>query len=225
MSATFVTATGTHVGKTFVVTGLIRHWRAAGREVDALKPVVTGFDLDTAASSDPGVLLAALGRPVIVSEIERIAPWRFSEPLSPDIAAQRENRTLDFGSLLAFSCTAIASAKGRLLIEGIGGVMVPLDDRHTVLDWIRAMNIPVVVVTGSYLGSLSHTLTSIDCLQRREIEIKTIVVNETPGSTVPVADTIATLQRFSAPIQIVDLPSLPSADANHPAFAEIAGLL
>jgi dethiobiotin synthetase len=204
---------------------LIRHWRAAGREVDALKPVVTGFDLDTAASSDPGVLLTALGRPVVVPEIERIAPWRFSEPLSPDIAAQRENRTLDFGSLLAFSCTAIASAKNTLLIEGIGGVMVPLDDKHTVVDWIRALNIPVMVVTGSYLGTLSHALTSIDCLQRREIAIKAIVVNETPGSTVPVADTIATLQRFSSPIQIVALPRLPSADANHPVFAEIAGLL
>jgi dethiobiotin synthetase len=225
MSATFITATGTDAGKTFVAAGLIRHWRAAGREVEALKPVVTGFNPDMAASSDPGVLLAALGRPVTLPEIERIAPWRFSEPLSPDMAARRENRVLDFDRLVAFSRDAIASAKGRLLIEGIGGVMVPLDDSHTVLDWVTALNIPVVLVTGSYLGSLSHTLTSIDCLLRRQIAIKAVVVNETVGSTVTVADTIATLKRFATSIPMVSVPRLSAANAGHPAFGEIAGLL
>ena len=225
MSATFLTATGTGLGKTFVAAGLIRHWRATGREVTALKPVVTGFHSEAAFSSDPGVLLTALGCPATLPEIERIAPWRFCEPLSPNMAARRENRVLDFDRLVGFSRGAVAKATGTLLIEGIGGVMVPLDDGHTVLDWIGALNIPVVLVTGSYLGSLSHTLTSIDCLQRRKIAIKTVVVNETPGSTVPVADTIATLKRFSAPIPIVALPHLPRADANHSAFGEIAGLL
>ena len=225
MSAIFITATGTDIGKTFVTAGLIRHWRAAGRAVEALKPVVTGFDPDKAASSDPGVLLAALGRPVTLSEIARIAPWRFSAPLSPDMAAQRENRAIDFDALVAFSRHVIESAKGPLLIEGVGGVMVPLDDRHTVLDWITELNIPAGLVTGSYLGGLSHALTSIDSLQHRAIAIKTIVVNETVGSTVPIADTITTLERLAASIPIVALPRLPTADAVHPAFGEIAGLL
>jgi dethiobiotin synthetase len=112
-----------------------------------------------------------------------------------------------------------------LLIEGVGGVMVPLDHRHTVLDWMTALNISAVLVTGSYLGSLSHALTSIDALQRRAIAIKTIVVNETVGSTVPLVDTATTLQRFAASIPIVALPRLRAADAGHPAFGEIAGLL
>jgi len=225
MSAVFITATGTDIGKTFVAAGAIRHWRSAGRTVDALKPVATGFDPAAAASSDPGVLLSALDRPVTPAEIERIAPWRFSAPLSPDMAARRESRTLDFDALVEFSRSKIACAEGRLVIEGIGGVMVPLDDTHTVLDWMAALNVPVALVTGSYLGSLSHTLTSLDALEHRALSIRTIVVNETPGSTAPLEDTVATLRRFAASIPVVALPRLPAMDRAHPAFGQIAALL
>jgi dethiobiotin synthetase len=224
MSAIFITATGTDIGKTFVAAGLIRHCRAAGRTVDALKPVATGFDPADAAASDPGVLLAALGRPVKSTEIARIAPWRFSAPLSPDMAARRENRAVDFEALVAFSRGATTNAEGTLLVEGIGGVMVPLDGKHTVLDWMAELAIPVVLTAGSYLGSLSHTLTALDALRRRNLVVKALVVNETPGSTVPMPETTATLNRFVAPIPVVTLPRLP-AGATHPAFAEIAGLL
>ena len=79
MTAFFITATGTDIGKTFVASGLIRQWRAAGQQVDALKPVATGFDPASAAASDAGVLLAALGRPVTPAEIDRISPWRFAD--------------------------------------------------------------------------------------------------------------------------------------------------
>jgi dethiobiotin synthetase len=222
MSAIFITATGTDIGKTFVAAGLIRHWRAAGRTVEALKPVVTGYDLTHAAASDPGVLLAALGHPVTPDEIERIAPWRFNAPLSPDMAARRENRAIDFDALVAFSRGALATVQGMLLIEGIGGVMVPLDDQRTVLDWMAALNIPVVLVAGSYLGSLSHTLTSLDVLRRYHLAIKALVVNETPGSTVPMADTVATLKRFAAPIPIMALPRAPTAA--DPKLAKLAAL-
>jgi dethiobiotin synthetase len=223
MSAIFVTATGTDIGKTFVAAGLIRHWRAAGQTVEALKPVVTGFDPTSAATSDPGELLTALGQPVTPTEIERIAPWRFTAPLSPDMAASRENRAIDFDALMDFSRSAIADEQGMLLIEGVGGVMVPLDEQHTVLDWMAALNIPVVLAAGSYLGSLSHTLTSLDALRRRELLIKVLVVNETPGSTVPMADTLTTLKRFAGSTPIVALRRSPTA--SDPAFTEIAALL
>jgi dethiobiotin synthetase len=223
MSAIFVTATGTDIGKTFVAAGLIRHWRAAGRTVEALKPVATGYDPAAAATSDPGMLLAALGRPVTPTEIERIAPWCFTAPLSPDMAARRENRAVDFDALVAFSRGALASAKDMLLIEGIGGVMVPLDDSHTVLDWMAALNIPVVLVAGSYLGSLSHTLTSLDALRGRHLVIKALVVNETQSSRVLMADTVATLKRFAGSTPIVALSRSPTATEQ--TFAEIAALL
>jgi dethiobiotin synthetase len=220
MSAFFITATGTDIGKTFVASGLIRHWRATGRRVDALKPVATGFDPTSAEASDTGVLLAALGRPVTPAEIERISPWRFVAPLSPDMAAQRENRSIDFDALVKFSRAAIESNKDALLIEGIGGIMVPLDDRHTVLDWMIALNIPLVLVTGSYLGSLSHTLTALDVLVRRGLTVRAVVVNETSASPVAMESTVGTIANFARAVPIVGLGRTTAASAA--AFGPIA---
>ena len=225
MSAIFITATGTDVGKTFVASGLIRHFRSTGRAVDALKPVVSGFDPTAAERSDPGRLLAALGRPVTPAELDGIAPFRFAAPLSPDMAARRENRSLDFGEIVAFSQRAIAAAPGVLLIEGVGGVMVPLDDSHTVLDWMLALGVPLVVVTGTHLGTVSHTLTGLDVLKQRGLSVKALVVNETPGSAVALADTLATIARFTPTMPIIALPRLRANAAEHPAIAAIAKLL
>jgi len=220
MSAIFITATGTDIGKTYVTTGLIRHCRAVGGNVDALKPVATGYNQASVEGSDTGLLLSALGRPLQSAEIDRISPWRFSAPLSPDMAARQEGRSpVQFDALIEFCRRAIVACHGTLLIEGIGGVMVPLDERHTTLDWIAALNIPVVLVAGSYLGSLSHTLTAIHALHRCNLVIQALVVNETANSTVPMADTMATLKRFTGSTPIVALRRGASS------FAELAALL
>jgi dethiobiotin synthetase len=220
MSAFFVTATGTDIGKTYVASGLVRHWRAAGRPVDALKPVATGFDPAAAEASDAGVLLTALGRPVTPAEIDRISPWRFAAPLSPDMAAQYEKRSIDFDALVQFSQAAVTSNKGMLLIEGIGGIMVPLDGSRTVLDWMIALNIPLVLVTGSYLGSLSHTLTTLDVLVRRGLAVKAVVVDETPGSPVTMQSTIETMTNFVRAIPIIEMRRTAAVPAG--AFGLIA---
>src|SRR2546423_9159197 len=88
MTAVFITATGTDIGKTFVTAGLIRHIRGAGGAVAAIKPIVSGFDPGAWQGSDPAILLAALGRPVALEEVERISPWRFQAALSPPNAGQ-----------------------------------------------------------------------------------------------------------------------------------------
>jgi dethiobiotin synthetase len=224
MTAIFVTATGTDIGKTFVTAGLIRHLRAAGKPVDALKPVVSGFDPTAPEGSDPGALLAALGQPLTGENIARISPFRFAAPLSPDLAARRENRSLDFAALVQFCKNAIASTSSTLFIEGVGGVMVPLDERHTVLDWMAALRLPVLLVTGSYLGTISHTLTALDVLRRREVEVRALVVNETAGATVALADTADSIGRFAGSIPLVTMPRL-APNAGHPAFGQIAKLL
>src|ERR1051325_2101117 len=100
MSAVFVTATGTDIGKTFVSCGLIRHARAIGRPVDAIKPVATGFDERDPQGSDAGMLLTALGRPVTMEELERVCHWRFSAPISPHLAAAHEQLPIDFAQLV-----------------------------------------------------------------------------------------------------------------------------
>ena len=128
MSAIFITATGTDVGKTYVAASLIRHLRQLGHSVDAIKPIVSGFDPAQAATSDPGILLEALGLPVTADEIEHTSPWRFRDPVSPDLAAAREGRRIDVDEVVVFCQDAIAQCRDVLLIEGVGGIMVPLAD-------------------------------------------------------------------------------------------------
>ena len=225
MSAYFVTATGTDIGKTFVTAGLIRYLRGAGQPISALKPVVSGHDSSVVETSDPAVLLRALGRQVTADEIASIAPWRFRAPLSPDLAAAREGRNIDFDELIAFSRAAIRNATGMLFIEGVGGIMVPLDAKRTVLDWMAALNIPLVLVVGGYLGAISHTLTALDVIAQRKLKIAAIVVSESERGTVELDDTVASITRFSDGVEVVGLPRLPGGINEHPAFAQIAALL
>lgn len=225
MKAAFITATGTDVGKTFVTAGLVRYLRQQKQNVEAFKPVISGFVPEEPEGSDSGILLAALGRPVGMDEIERISPWRFAAPLSPDMAARREGKTVDFEGLIAFSRRALTGAGDAVLIEGAGGIMVPLDERHTVLDWMIALHIPAVLVAGSYLGTISHTLSALDVLRRYDVGVRCIVVSETPGSPVRLDETVSAIARFAKPVEVIALPRLKSATDPHPAFARIASLL
>ncbi len=225
MAAYFVTSTGTDVGKTFVTSGLIRYLRESNQPVAALKPVVSGYDSSVVETSDPAVLLSALGRQVTADEIERIAPWRFRAPLAPDLAAAREGRTIDFDKLISFSRAAVDAATGPLFIEGVGGIMVPLDAHRTVLDWMAALDIPLLLVVGGYLGTISHTLTALDVLAQRKLTIAAIVVSENERDTVELDDTVASIMRFAGGIEVVGLPRLPAGLHHHPAIARIAALL
>ena len=225
MAAYFVTSTGTDIGKTFITAGLIRTLRVGGQSVDALKPVVSGYDSSVVETSDPAVLLQALGRPVSAEEIERMAPWRFRAPLSPDLAAAREGRAIEFDELVGFSRQAAAKQNGVLFIEGVGGIMVPLDARRTVLDWMAALGIPLILVVGGYLGTISHTLTAIDVLTQRKLSIAAIVVSESERNPVELEDTVASIARFSGRSPVIGLPRLPAGITEHPAFARIAALL
>ena len=95
MTAVFVSATGTDVGKTFVTAGLIRHFRNDGRAVDAIKPVVSGFDPAALAQSDPGALLAALGRPLTAEE--HTPAGALAELPAPILAVARTLAAIDLG--------------------------------------------------------------------------------------------------------------------------------
>jgi dethiobiotin synthetase len=197
VSAVFITGTGTGVGKTFVCAGLIRYFRGLAQPVAALKPLVSGFDLAAPAGSDPAVLLEALGREINPEELKRVSPWRFRAPLSPDMAARAEDRAVDFQAVADFCRAAIAGTDGALLIEGIGGIMVPLDARHTVLDLMRLLNLPLILVAGSYLGTLSHVLSAQDVILRQALDLRAIVVSESEDAPVPLDATLATLANFA----------------------------
>ena len=200
MSAIFITATGPDVGKTLVVASLIRHLRQLGHAVDAIKPIVSGYEPAQAAASDPGALIAALGLPFSPESIDRTSPWRFRAALSPDLAARLEGRSINVDAVIAYCKTAVERRRDVLLIEGVGGIMEPLDDHRTLLDVMMALGLPLILVTGSYRGAVSHTLTALDSLLRRDMHVLSTIVSETPGSKLALDDVVAAISHFTEPV-------------------------
>jgi dethiobiotin synthetase len=213
VTTVFVTSSGTDVGKTFVMLRFIAELAAAGRRVQALKPVASGFDAANPQSSDTALLLRAQGLALDGANLDAVSPWRFAAPLSPDMAAAREQRSIPFDALVA-TCRAADARADLTLIEGIGGVMVPLDGRHTVLDWIAALGAPALLVVGSYLGTLSHTLTAAAALRQRGVGILGVIVSESALQPAPAEETAAVVARFvTAPVLVLPrsapVPLLP----------------
>lgn len=205
----FITATGTDLGKTWLTAGIVADCRAHGVPVRALKPVMSGYDPNHPADSDA----AKIGAGSTAEAIAAISPWRFAAPLSPDLAAAREGRQIDFEQLVGW-CRKEIEAKGErgglLLIEGIGGVMVPLDGEHTVRDWIAALKLQTLLVCGTYLGALSHTLTALAALREVGVVPALIVVNESPDSGVAsvgvgLADTLTALAPHAGRVPLLPL--------------------
>jgi len=210
MSGLFVSAAGTEIGKTFVSCALIHQLRAQRRKVQALKPVISGYDSNAAAGSDSGLLLAALGDAPTPDNVARISPWRFAMPLSPHMAAKREGRHVGFAPLLRFCQEALAVPDTITIIEGVGGVMAPLTDQETVLDWMALLKLPVLLVGGSYLGAISHMLTAADCVRRRDLAIAGIVLSESAEQSVDLLETAETIARFLPEVKVLTLPRLKS---------------
>ena len=207
----FITASGTETGKTFVACGLTRAFRDAGREVAVLKPVMSGAPPEDFEASDAGRLLEAAGRAVTPESVAAIAPWRFAEPISPDMAADRTGNEIDFAALLQFCRDARNTAPDILIVEGVGGVMAPITSRHTVLDWITALGHPVLLVAGTYLGAISHALTAFHDLRSRSVTVKALVLSESLLTPVPPAETRATLARHLPGTTITTIRRGPGA--------------
>ncbi len=210
MSAVFVTSSGTGIGKTLIAAAIASQLNDSGRRPTVLKPVMSGFDPREPEACDAAVLLAAQGRDVTEEAIARISPWRFSAPLSPHLAAEAEGREIDFAALCGFCRTALVEAREAgedLVIEGIGGVMVPLTRGLTVLDWIAALGLPAVLVAGSYLGALSHALSAASALTGRGIGLTAVVVSES-AQGVGLAATARTLRDFLRDTDIVCIPRI-----------------
>lgn len=206
MKRYFITGIDTGVGKTLVTACLAYQLRAGGNEVTALKPVLSGIDQDNWQESDAAILSQAQGLDDTRDALEAISPWQFKAPLSPHLAAANENRAVDPSEIIAFC----ASAKSdTVLVEGVGGIMVPLTNDYLVLDWMKALGWPVILVSSSYLGAINHTLMTMDLVRRNQLPIAGIVVSESTENNAGLDDTVATITRFAGDTTIFPLPRLP----------------
>ena len=150
MGALFVTGTDTGVGKTFVGCALAHAWRAAGRRVGVVKPVETGVEGEP---EDARALATAAGD---ASPLDDVCPYRFRAPLAPSVAAALEGRTVDVDRIAAL-ITRRAGTVDVLLVEGAGGLLVPITGTTTWLDLVVRLRLPMLLVAANRLGTVNHS--------------------------------------------------------------------
>jgi dethiobiotin synthetase len=215
----FVTGTDTGVGKTVVSTALARAFRDRGLRVGVLKPVETGWPASPGAevATDGGRLREAAGDPESLAEI---VPVRLAEPLAPAVAAERAGVRIDVDDLVE-RAREKARRVDLLLLEGAGGLLVPLAPARTTLDLVAALGATVLVVAGNRLGVINHTLLTVERLAAANVPIVGVVLNRL-GSSAGLAESLnpGSLERLLGPRYLGELPWLGDrADAASAAAA------
>lgn len=165
----FITATDTNIGKTAVATALGLLLKEAGLNVGYMKPLSAGGK----RSADVALLIKTLK---LNDPISRINPYHFKNPLAPLPASRIEQRNITLSKVFS----AYKKLKRRhdfMIVEGIGGVMVPIKRNYFVLDLIKEMKLPVLLVARAGLGTINHTLSAVKLLQNNKIPIFAIVLN------------------------------------------------
>lgn len=202
-----VTGTDTGVGKTWVSCGLLRAARAAGLRVAARKPAETGCDPDASGrlvGADAVALHAAAGAD---EPLEAVCPIRLPDPLAPSFAARRAGVTIDAGEVVA-SCRGRARDVDLLLVEGAGGLLVPLAGRFTFADLARELEARLLLVVGARLGAINHALLSLEVAAARGTPLAGVVVNHFSTARDLATDTLADSLR-----ELTDVPLL--AEVGH----------
>lgn len=198
MSAYFVTATGTDIGKTYVAAGLLTAWRESGLSVAATKPVMSGFSEHELDQSDAGRLLDAMGQAVTPETVSEICLHRLTPPLAPNVAMRQAGIVQDYGAIRDFVSARLNLSADRHLVEGAGGIMSPLTDDSLQIDLASDLGLPIILVTAAYLGSVSHTLSAIDVLTRRGLSVAALVVSQAEAGSADPAIFLEEVGRFAS---------------------------
>jgi dethiobiotin synthetase len=211
LSGLFVTGTDTEVGKTVVAATIAATLADQGHRVSVFKPVVTGL-ADADGPPDHERLRASARSDQAPADV---APYLFDPPLSPHLAAAQASVTVTPQSLRA-AAHAAASGGDVLVAEGVGGLLVPLAEDYLVRDLIADLGLPVVIAARPGLGTINHTLLTIECARAAELDVAAVVLTPWPDSPAPMhvsnRDTIAALGD-------VDVTVLPQVDTVRAALA------
>jgi len=171
----FITGTDTGIGKTVVAAALAFNLKRKGVAVGVMKPIETGVTNSGLRRSDAALLQATIESD---DALGAICPFRFELPLAPLAAAQPERRLIDL-DVIQKVYRLLSRRYEFIVIEGVGGVHVPLGPKIEVLDLIARLKFPVVVVGRSALGGINHALLTIEALRRRRIPVAAAILNQT----------------------------------------------
>lgn len=172
----FVTGTDTGVGKTLVSCAVIRGLRSRGVDAAGMKPIETGVGpegpldaialRDAAGASDP---------------LEDVCPQQFALPAAPSVAALAESRSVDFDAIRA-AFGRIAGRRDFVVVEGAGGLLVPIRDAETMADLARVLGLPLLIVARAALGTINHTLLTLEASAARGLPVIGVVISHAGGA-------------------------------------------
>lgn len=171
----FVTGTGTEVGKSVVAAVIAAEAAAEGLSVAVFKPAVSG--LDEGGEADHELLARASGS---AQGEDEIAPYRYGPPVSPHLAAEMAGEEID-ADLLERAAEDAAAGAEAVVVEGVGGLMVPLRPDYLVRNLAAQLGHPLVIVAHAGLGTINHTLLSIEAAWTAELEVRAVVLNRWPA--------------------------------------------
>ena len=203
----FVTGTDTGAGKTFVAAALCAAIAAAGVRIAACKPVMTGLaDARGEWPHDHELLAAVTG-----AHARDVCSTTFAPAVSPHLAAELAGTTIELGALVA-SATAAAARADVLVVEGVGGLLVPLGPEHDVRDLAVALGLPLVVAARPGLGTINHCLLTIEAARTAGLDVRAVVLTPWPGEPTVMQrsnrDTIARLGE----VEVATLPRVGAAE-------------
>jgi dethiobiotin synthetase len=200
----FVTATDTGVGKTILAAALVASLRARGEEVSVRKPVVTGVhEHDPGAPIDHELLASLSGE-----HPEAVSPARYGPAVAPHLAAELAGHTIDVAALIAD-----VRAAGPVIVEGIGGLLVPLADGWDVRRLAGELGLGVLIAARPGLGTINHTLLTLEAARAAGLDVRAVVL--TPWPPAPGAierSNLATIERIGE-VEVATLATLPELSA------------
>lgn len=227
----FITGTGTDVGKSMIAAGILRGLRARSIDAVPMKPVQTGCAPDAAVAErlhapDLEFSLAAAGLIPSAAELELMSPFRYEPACSPHLAGRMTGRYPDL-EVIAGCAQKLASAHDAIVVEGAGGLLAPLDQQRTMRDLMVRLALPVVVVARAGLGTINHTLMTLECLGAAGLTVVGVVINDPDGSAFEEGDDFirrdnpAAIERMACVPILGIMPWLPglhaiSVDPAHP---------
>jgi dethiobiotin synthetase len=176
----FIAGIETDIGKTFFLENIIKNLLLQKKDIFAIKPIISGFDINN-KNSDSAKILQSLKQDLLEENFDKISPWRFKNAISPHFAADKEGYNLQYEKVLKFCQTSITDAKNNnkfLFIESAGGIMSPITYQKNYLDLAYDLNLPIILITANYLSSISHTLCAISAIKSKNLNIEKIIIND-----------------------------------------------
>ncbi len=180
MNGVFVSGTDTGVGKTVVAAGIAATLKAGGVDVGVMKPVATGGG----CPGDADVLQRAIAS---TGSSDLVNPVSLEHPLSPNVAARIEGVQIDV-SLIERAAERLSEQHEYLVVEGVGGLLVPILDNFFVVDLVVRFDLPLLIVARPGLGTINHTLMTIGCARSKGISVMGVVYNDAHGQAAGIAE-------------------------------------